>query len=91
MPPAPVRVPSQRMIFFLLVLIYVKLGSFSVTDPFLTTFYYFEKRDGSYVRIGGRGLENLPYLYMEVGGGQNCQNHPYVINEWPPSAVQTLN
>ena len=37
----------------------------------------------SYVRIGGRGLKNLTYLYMGVGGGQNCQNHPYVINEQP--------
>ena len=35
----------------------------------------------SYVRIGGRGLKNRTYPYM--GGVENCQNHPYVINEWP--------
>ena len=36
----------------------------------------------SYVRIGVRGLKNLMYPYMGVGGGvRNCQNHPYVINE----------
>ena len=32
----------------------------------------------SYVRIGGRGLKNLTYLYMGVAGVKNCQNHPYV-------------
>ena len=38
----------------------------------------------SYVRIGGRGLKNLMYPYMGVERGvKNCQNHPYVINEWP--------
>ena len=38
----------------------------------------------SYIRIGGRDLKNLKYPYMGVGGGgKNCQNHPYVINEWP--------
>ena len=31
----------------------------------------------SYVRIGRRGLKNLTYPYMEVGGVKNCQNHPY--------------
>ena len=38
----------------------------------------------SYVRIERRGLKNLMYPYMGVGwgGGKNCQNHPYVINEW---------
>ena len=37
-----------------------------------------------YVRIRGRGLKNLTYPYMGVGGGvKNCQNHPFVINEWP--------
>ena len=36
------------------------------------------------VRIGGRDLKNLTYSYMGVGGRvKNCQNHPYVINEWP--------
>ena len=35
----------------------------------------------SYVRIEGR--ENLRYSYMREGGVKNCQNHPYIINEWP--------
>ena len=25
---------------------------------------------------------------MGVGGVKNCQNHPYVINEWPPTSGQ---
>ena len=37
----------------------------------------------SYLRIGGRGLKNLTYPYMGVGGVKNCQNHPYVNNGWP--------
>ena len=38
----------------------------------------------SYVRIGGKGLKNLTYPYMGVGGGQKLpKNHPYVINLWP--------
>ena len=37
----------------------------------------------SYVRIRGRGLKILTYPYMGVRGGKNCQNHPYVIDEWP--------
>ena len=36
----------------------------------------------SYVRIR-EGLKNLTYAYMGVGGVKNCQNCPYVINEWP--------
>ena len=36
----------------------------------------------SYVGIGGRGLKNLTYPYMGVEEDNNCQNHPYVINEW---------
>ena len=38
----------------------------------------------SYVRIGGRGLKNLTYTYMGVEWVKIFQNHPYVINEWPP-------
>ena len=37
----------------------------------------------SYVRIGRRGLKKS---YVPLHGGRrvkNCQNHPYVINEWP--------
>ena len=41
----------------------------------------------SYVRIGGRGLKNLTYPYMGVVGVKNCQNHPYIINEWPLSNI----
>ena len=37
----------------------------------------------SYVRIGRRGLKNPTYPYGRVRGVKNCQNHPYVINEWP--------
>ena len=37
----------------------------------------------SYVRIGEKGLKNLTYPYMGVGGVKYCQNHPYVINKWP--------
>ena len=37
----------------------------------------------SYVRIGGRSsLKNHTYPYMGVGGVRNCQNHPYIVNEW---------
>ena len=49
----------------------------------------------SYVRIEGRGLKNFMYPYMGVGGVKNCQNHPYVINEWPliptSSSLSTRN
>ena len=40
-------------------------GSFRVTDPFLTTFYYVEKRNGILRknREGG-GLKNLTDVYM---------------------------
>ena len=45
----------------------------------------------SYVRIGGRGLKNLTYPYRGVGRAKNCQNYPYVINEWPlKSKVDTI-
>jgi hypothetical protein len=36
----------------------------------------------SYIRIGGRGLKNLTHPYMAARGVKNCQNPPYVINEW---------
>ena len=45
----------------------------------------------SYVRIGGKGLKNLTYHYMGVGGVKNCQNHPYVINEWPQTVQHSSN
>ena len=43
---------------------HIRMSCFSVTDPFLTTFYYVEKLNG----IEGRGLKNLTYPYMGVGG-----------------------
>ena len=37
----------------------------------------------SYVRIGGKVFEKS-YIPLHWGRGvKNCQNHPYVINEWP--------
>ena len=54
-------------------------GSFSVTDPFLTTFYYVQKLNGILRKNGGGGLKNLMYPYMEVGGVNNCQTHSYII------------
>ena len=39
----------------------------SVTDPFLTTFYYVEKRNGILRKNRGEGFEKS---YMGVGGGQ---------------------
>ena len=44
-----------------------------------------KKEMESYLRIWGKGLKNLMYPYMGVGEEaiKNCQNHPYVINEWP--------
>ena len=58
-------------------------GSFSVTDPFLTTFYYVEKLNGILSKNRRKGLEKSYYAYMGMGGGiKNCQNHAYVINEW---------
>ena len=45
----------------------------------------------SYVKIGGSGLKNLTYPYLVVEeGGKNCQNNPYVINEWPLTVLQQL-
>ena len=62
----------------------IRMSCFSVTDPFLTTFYYVEKRNGALRKNRGRGLKNLTYPYMGAGGGvKNCKNHPCVINEWP--------
>ena len=55
-----------------------------MTDPFLTTFYYVEKRDGILHKNRGEGFEKS-YIPLHGGreGVKNCKNHPYVINEWP--------
>ena len=78
------KVKSIRMSCFLLVLILRKIGSFSVTDTFLTTFYYVEKRNGILRKNRGEGFEKS---YVPLHGGRrgvkNWQNHPYVVNEWP--------
>ena len=60
-------------------------GSFSVTDPFLTTFYYVEKLNVILRKNSGEGFEKS-YVPLHGGRGgeiKNCQNHPYVINKWP--------
>ena len=54
-------------------------------------FIMFKNEMESYVRIGKRGLKNFTYPYMGVGKRvKNCQNHPYVINEWPLSTPSEL-
>ena len=58
------------------------MSCFSVTEPFLITFYYVVKQNGILRKNRGEGFENLTYPYMGVGEVENCQNHPYVINEW---------
>ena len=68
-------------------MIYVKQR---VTDPFLRTFYYVEKRNGILRKNRGRDLKNLTYPYMGVGGIKNCQNYPYVINEWSLTSQYTV-
>ena len=58
------------------------MSYFSVTDPFLTAFYYVNKRNVILRKNRGEGFEKS-YVPLHGGmGGQNLQNHPYVINEW---------
>ena len=55
---------------------------FSVTDPFLTTFYYVEKLNGILRKNRGEEFEKS-YVPLHGGRGvKNCQNHSYVFNEW---------
>ena len=61
----------------------IRMSCFSVTDPFLTTFYYVEKRNGILRKNREEGLKNLTYPYMGERGAKNCQNHTYVMNECP--------
>ena len=42
-------------------------GSLSVTDPFLTTFYYVEKRNGILHKNRGEGFEQF---YVPLHGGR---------------------
>jgi hypothetical protein len=45
----------------------------------------------SYVRIGEEGFEKS-YVPLHGGRGvKNCQNHPYVINEWSLSAYDVIS
>ena len=60
----------------------IRMSYFSATDPFLTTFYYVEKRNGILRRTRREGLKILRNLTWGKGV-KNCQNHPCVINEWP--------
>ena len=41
-------------------------GSFSITDPFLTTFYYVEKRNGILRKYRGEGVWKILH---GIGGG----------------------
>ena len=57
-------------------------GSFNVTDHFLTTFYYVEKRNGILRKNRGEEFEKS-YVPLHGGRGvKNYQYHAYVINEW---------
>ena len=52
------------------------MSCFSVTDPFLTTFYHVEKRNGILRKNRGEGFEKS---YVPLHGGRgvnNCENHP---------------
>ena len=61
----------------------IRMSCFSVTDPFLTTSYYVEKRNGILRKNRGEEFEKS-YIPLHGGRGvKNFQNHPYVINEWP--------
>ena len=61
-----------------------KKGKLILTDPFLTTFYYVKKRNAILHKNRGKGLKILRILTWGWGMVvNNCQNHPYVINECP--------
>ena len=48
-------------------------GSFSVTDPFLTTFYYVEKLNGIIRKNKGEGFEKS---YIRLHGGRGDKKLP---------------
>ena len=56
-------------------------GSFSVTDPFLTTFYCVEERNGILRKNKGESFEKSYVLSHGGSEVKNCQIHPYVITE----------
>ena len=57
-------------------------GSFSITDPFLATFYYVGKKKNGILRKNRREGFEKSYVPLHRGRGvKNCQNHPYIINE----------
>ena len=62
---------STRMSCFFTCFDLRQTGSFSVTYPFLITFYYVEKRNGILRKNRGRSLKNLTHPYMEIGGVKN--------------------
>ena len=45
-------------------------GNFSVTDPFLTTFYYVEKRNGILRKNRGEGFKKILRTLTWVWGSQ---------------------
>ena len=52
---------------------FCQTGSFSVTDPFLTTFYYVVKRNGILRKNRGEGFEKS---YIPLHGGSGGQKLP---------------
>jgi hypothetical protein len=63
-------------------------GSFSVTDPFLITFYYVEKRNGILRKNTGEEFEKSYVSLHGVMGVKICQNS-YIINEWHPTQLSS--
>ena len=61
----------------------IRISCFSITDPFIRKFYYVEKQNVILHKNRGEGFEKS-YVPSHGGRGvKNCQNHPYVIHEWP--------
>ena len=63
------KVKSIRMGCFFTCFDLRQTGSFSVTDPFLTTFCYFEKRNGILRNNREEGFEKSYVPLHGVGGG----------------------
>ena len=74
--------PTRRCIYLKIKIFDLhQTGSFSVTGPFVTTFYYVEKRNGILRKNRGEGFEKS-YVHLHGGRGavNNFQNHAYAIN-----------